>query len=154
MDEDIYLDRYKKEYQDKLALELQHRFPTLFPEGFSGGFLCPPGWIELVERTCVSLEKYLETRPDRESDIWYVKEKYGGLRIGALVKDEEFQSILQQAERASYKICEQCGEPGVLRYGSWWRTLCEQHAEGRLPQVEHFEGDEELHSWAKNWKGF
>ena len=153
---DVYLERYGKEYQDALAKRFADEFPDVYPEGFSDSFLCPPGWIGLLEETSQKLSEYLKSNPNLRSDIWGIKEKYGELRFvtSLRVKDEGFRKIINQAERESYKICEQCGRAGILRHGSWWRTLCEPHAGGRLPQVELFKGDEELYTWAKNWKGF
>jgi hypothetical protein len=60
-----------------------------------------------------------------------VKEKFGGLRIYTDVYDEEVDKVLMSLEIDSFNICEVCGDAGKLRGGSWYRTLCEDHADGK-----------------------
>ena len=57
-----------------------------------------------------------------------VKEKFGGLRFYQICGDEFVMGAVALAERMSYTICEECGEPGKLRSGGWMRTLCDRHA--------------------------
>lgn len=33
--------------------------------------------------------------------------------------------LVEEAERASESVCEDCGKPGRLRAGGWYRTLCD-----------------------------
>jgi hypothetical protein len=40
--------------------------------------------------------------------------------------EEKIFDIVMKAEQDSYKICEQCGQPGKTRGGGWVRTLCEK----------------------------
>jgi hypothetical protein len=73
--------------------------------------------------------------------IVQVKEKFAGLRvyIDAYEIDEthpvhQFEKFLHEAERRSFKICETCGRPGVVRGKRWYYTSCDEHAEpGDLP---------------------
>jgi hypothetical protein len=70
--------------------------------------------------------------------IVQVKEKWGGLRVytGAFYDDaahNEFDKFLIEMEKQSFTICETCGNPGKLRSGGWYRTLCDEHANGREP---------------------
>lgn len=58
-----------------------------------------------------------------------IKEKFGGLRFYVGAGNEAIWNRIQQAENKSFKICEECGKPGELRYGGWMRTLCDKHAE-------------------------
>lgn len=69
-----------------------------------------------------------------------VKEKFGGLRFyyhfesnpDAVDVDQEYtkeickeiQGAVDFAESLSFKICEECGNPGKVRGGGWVRTLC------------------------------
>ena len=74
--------------------------------------------------------------------IVQVKEKWGGLRVytGAFYDDAvhtEFDKFLIEMEKQSFTICETCGKPGKLRSGGWYRTVCDEHANGREP-VEPF----------------
>jgi hypothetical protein len=36
-----------------------------------------------------------------------------------------------EAKVESLHTCEVCGQPGTRRYGSWIRTLCDEHARDR-----------------------
>jgi hypothetical protein len=86
------------------------------------------GWAGLVNEAFDKLEA-------SESFIVVdqVKEKYGGLRIYTSPYDVDFDKIIEDIERRSFEICEECGEAGKLRGGGWYRTLCEAHANGREP---------------------
>lgn len=86
------------------------------------------GWAGLVNEVFDELEK---SRPLVLVD--QVKEKYGGLRIYTSPYEEEFDKLIQSIERRSFEICEECGQVGKLRGGEWYKTLCEEHADGREP---------------------
>jgi len=58
-----------------------------------------------------------------------VKEKFGQLRFYADGGDAYTRGVLSMAEAMSYSMCEECGAPGVVRRGGWWRTLCDTHAD-------------------------
>jgi hypothetical protein len=59
-----------------------------------------------------------------------VKEKFGTLRYYADVPEtcdyNATYMLIDESERASASICEQCGQPGTLRKGNWWRTACDE----------------------------
>ena len=55
-----------------------------------------------------------------------VKEKYGELCFYMTSATDEMFKLIDQAERESKTICEDCGQPGKLRKGSWLRTLCDK----------------------------
>ena len=57
-----------------------------------------------------------------------VKEKFGGLRFYHVNGDEFVSGAVALAEKMSYTICEECGQPGKLRNTTWMRTLCDMHA--------------------------
>lgn len=38
---------------------------------------------------------------------------------------EKISTLIDEAERNSYKICEKCGNPGEPRGGGWIQTLCD-----------------------------
>ena len=94
------------------------------------------GWASLLDELFDVLDT-MQAPPK----IIQVKEKWGGLRVydsGVYLTDTdnpdaEFERVLRDIERRSFTICETCGEQGVLRKGSWIRTLCDVHAEGREP---------------------
>jgi hypothetical protein len=66
-----------------------------------------------------------------EYTLHQVKEKYGTLRYCSdpcgkhRDVDDEFEELIDQAEKRSAHICEDCGADGKhCRSGGWYRTLC------------------------------
>ena len=98
-----------------------------------GALVCVgAGWADLVRRFYNAREALGTT-----VGVMQVKEKYGGLRIYTDYMHDELDEIITELERESFTICEECGEPGQLRTGSWYRTLCDIHANGR-PAADPF----------------
>ena len=60
-----------------------------------------------------------------------VKEKFGGLRFYVGAGNPVIWNRIQEAEKESYKTCEECGAPGQLRTDGWMKTLCEEHGKDR-----------------------
>lgn len=83
----------------------------------------PPGWSKLVTKLIEDLFAL-----GWDGGVLQVKEKFGGLRFYIANGNKEIRDRITKAENESYKICEQCGEPGELYVTGWWRTLCEKHA--------------------------
>lgn len=83
------------------------------------------GWESLVNSAYDELEKYPTLK------VVQVKEKFGGLRIYTDGYIEEFEDFLINIGKASFHMCEECGAPGNLRGGGWYKTLCEEHSNGR-----------------------
>ncbi len=59
--------------------------------------------------------------------VQQIKEKFGGLRFYVHGGDDAVHGMIHLAEKISYKICEECGDRGERRSGSWIRTLCDEH---------------------------
>jgi hypothetical protein len=83
---------------------------------------------------------------DKRSTMQYpptiiqVKEKFGGLRIYYAYPTDDgtgFEDLVIKIEKQSYTVCEECGKPGSLRKSGWYRTLCDDHANG-TPAIEPF----------------
>ena len=83
------------------------------------------GWHSLIDEVFDALEKKFSM-----VKIIQVKEKFGGLRIYTDYLNDDFDKIIQNVSEKSFTICETCGAAGNLRDGSWYRTLCETHANG------------------------
>lgn len=94
---------------------------------------CSEGWhplILLLHNRLVGID------PDYR--VLQVKEKLGGLRY-YIQPSQGLDEVLyrrlfdveDEAEAESFHICEVCGQPGQLRGGSWYRTLCDLHDEER-----------------------
>ena len=60
-----------------------------------------------------------------------VKEKFGGLRFYVYVASDELYLAIDDAEELSFTICEECGDPGEPRGGSWIKTQCDECAQCR-----------------------
>ena len=88
------------------------------------GVECGAGWGRLIE-------PLMQRCAAEGVTILQIKEKFGGLRFYVGKSSASLREMIDQAENASYSICEDCGAPGRLRGGSWLRTLCDVHAEGR-----------------------
>lgn len=88
------------------------------------------GWKKLV----LELTKKLDALKIKFT-IGQIKEKFGGLRYYAQIDDqdvaeevlEKFIGLIDDAEAASFDICEDCGEPGFRASPwGWISTLCER----------------------------
>lgn len=84
---------------------------------------CPKGWYSLVDPLIKMVEEL-------GGKVYQMKEKFGGLRFYYSCHDLDgsFRKMVDQAEEASYTICQECGQPGELdKDGSWLRTSCDTH---------------------------
>ena len=69
--------------------------------------------------------------------IIQVKEKWGGLRIYADYYVKEIEDVIREVCEQSLSMCETCGSPaGLVKKGTWYQTLCEEHRGEWIP-VEH-----------------
>src|SRR3989304_5951278 len=77
-----------------------------------------PGWAGIVG----DLWDYVKAQ-DPPIAVNQVKEKFGGLRFysGGVSEDivDAVNVRIAEAEAQSYKTCETCGQPGLLRGGGW-----------------------------------
>lgn len=105
------------------------------------------GWNEIIWNLCHELKQILEKNntPLSSFVVAQVKEKFGGLRFyydldaprNSELAEEIFDAV-NAAEKKSYKVCLNCGEPGVRRDTRWITTLCDKHfkeIEERLRQT-------------------
>lgn len=114
--------------------ELQQKFYDRWPEWFRGknegmranlmcfGFSHGDGWFDLEWKLCEALEA-LGVGP--EYKIFQIKEKFGTLRWYDNGVSEAGHALVHEAEKESAKTCEECGQPGTIRSGGWYRTLCD-----------------------------
>ena len=56
-----------------------------------------------------------------------IKEKFGTLRAYIDGGDNTIAEIIHFAETMSNTTCEECGNIGTQRQGSWMKTLCDRH---------------------------
>jgi hypothetical protein len=85
------------------------------------GFACGEGWATLLDEAFGALRAL-----GWNGEIHQIKEKFGTLRFYvAQDGDQRFRPIIEKAEAASTRTCEECGAPGTLcGLTSWWHTLC------------------------------
>jgi hypothetical protein len=95
-----------------------------FAPGWPDEIRCGPGWNKLLAELDVALAAI-----DPEYRVYQVKEKFGGLRFYVAdgpARSTEFENLVNEAEAASFRTCEECGGAGATGragYG-WVRTLC------------------------------
>lgn len=103
------------------------------------GFSVGDGWFTLIKELSEKLEplinEWIKENPkpkdEEEAELWYyprasqVKEKFGGLRFYLSSGTDEMYDLCHEAEKKSYSICENCGEPGKQRDDGWIFTLCD-----------------------------
>lgn len=85
---------------------------------------CGNGWVPLIDNLITELcalgwDKHVEQ----------IKEKFGGLRFYIGGATPEMHDLINRAEDASIKICEECGKEGKRSdWGKYWiKTLCPKH---------------------------
>jgi hypothetical protein len=111
--------------------DYQKKYPNLFREHPRSGFEAGPGWEKLIDTLCSVLERDILHLPEEVmADVYcdQVKEKFGGLRFYMSQSTPHMDGAISLAESMSFHICEDCGMPGQLRIGGWYRTLCNEHA--------------------------
>lgn len=92
--------------------------------------LIPPGWHSLVQ-------PLIDRCAQEGVLIQKVKQKHGGLRFYVGTCSDETHALIQTAQRKSFQICEECGNPATLRHDrDYIRTLCDQHAAARPEDPE------------------
>lgn len=92
--------------------------PPIIARGFC---TCGPGWLGLIKQLIDNLIK-----DGWNKEICQVKEKFGGLRFYTNELSDAGHQLVKNAESMSYKICEECGEPGKTRGRGWVQTLCDK----------------------------
>lgn len=115
---------------------------SAYPEAFSGfrgrgkdpDFLLPvgPGWWPILRDLLRRLKALDEERADGETaQIFQIKEKFGGLRVYTFQYFPGYSEAMTEAEKQSYRVCEECGAPAGRYSDGWILTLCEEHARVR-----------------------
>lgn len=117
----------KKELEEKLYVKYPNLFKQrIFPPIQSSmywGICCGDGWYDLLDKLC----KYIN-KNDNTIEIVQVKEKFGGLRVYVNHAKNETLDKLEEFERLSYKICEECGSTENVKQTTfgWTQTLCKK----------------------------
>ena len=124
----------------KLDKQLCEKYPKLFKQrnkpmtetAMCWGFECGDGWYTLIDTLCGTIQSYIDNNQHLnvpQVEVVQVKEKFGGLRFYTHGGNDKIDGMIWLAESMSYRICEECGNPGRVRKGSWIRSLCDNHAD-------------------------
>jgi hypothetical protein len=83
--------------------------------------LVGPGWSYLIDKLYNQFNQ--EEIPVFVSTV---KEKYGTLRVYVGYASEEILEFIDEVEKESSQVCEQCGSPGrAWTLCGWIQTLCD-----------------------------
>jgi len=87
---------------------------------------CEQGWFTLLDKLCSEIQREIDRDPYNIPQVHasQVKEKFGGLRFYYSGGNQKIAALVQEGERLSVEVCEQCGDKGKIRNASWIRTLC------------------------------
>lgn len=129
-----------------------------------------PGWIGIVADYCDQL-RALQVYHFVDA-LRRCKEKFGSLRlytrsdISTLTTLQVYwlSRIHEHARRRSLRTCQECGQPGRLRWGSYAATLCDRHShlvgEPRMedgfildPDRQKMRADGTVAEWPENFIG-
>jgi len=137
----------------KTIAEIKEKYPELLK---TARMEIPEGWETLLAQTLRVMGKWLWYDGSTKKEVTaldfvrviQVKEKFGGLRLyfdlhsaphDHLGEDisrqtnERLRGVVDFAESLSYTICQDCGEPGVIRnINGYYATLCDKHHEAEL----------------------
>lgn len=112
----LYIDRHK----------------SIKESNMGWGFECGDGWYDILYQLSTKLEPLI-AKMSHHSKIdcplpraIQVKEKFGTLRFYLNHATDKMYNIVLNAEKKSAFVCEQCGNSGKIRDGSWLRTLCDK----------------------------
>ena len=102
------------------------------------GIECGPGWRDLLDALCLSLEALAEPDGPQVAAV-IIKEKFGTLRVQASNASPAQRGAIDLANRISTRICECCGRPSIPNENmgnEWSASRCRDHAQEEDP-VSH-----------------
>lgn len=134
--------------REDLEQQLYERYPIIFKD-HQIPMQCGDGWYGILDCMFGRMQAHIIGR--QKSIVWatrqqeigkldgqipprveavipqQIKEKFGTLRVYYNGGDDAIHGISAMAEAMSSIICEECGNSGTIRNGTWVRTLCNQH---------------------------
>ena len=127
-----------KELDKQLCLECPNLYAdrnlSIMQTCMAWGFDCMDGWFPIIRDLSLKLEAIIAAMPEGERGGYkaaQVKEKFGTLRFYMTAETDEMERLICEAESASARTCEYCGQPGKLRTKGWLFTLCDKCDEER-----------------------
>ena len=129
----------------ELDERLCQKYPLIFQGRTDGdprrtlmcyGFCHGDGWFNIIENLSAKIQTYCDEKKSQGEDFQVVavqvKEKFGGLRIYTDYGNVELDKVIHDVGIESVTTCEQCGIAGKIRGDSWYKTLCDTHANNSL----------------------
>jgi len=118
------LELHKKRKEERM-IELSDLYARIDDKN-KNGCGCGKGWYNLLKELDVKLSQI-----DPTYTVYQFKEKFGILRFYAECHSDndndkqKFKDVVNEAQQASSKICENCGKPGTSNNSRLWvKTLC------------------------------
>lgn len=96
----------------------ESRYPMMF------GIETGEGWHDLIFNTCQKIQDWCDK--NRQIRFTQIKEKFGALVIYCEGYPDEVDYIIEEAEKESMTICENCGsKENVKPTRGWINYLCD-----------------------------
>jgi len=125
--------------REELENKLYEKYPKLFAQRnlpdtislMSYGIGVGDGWYNIMNVLCWTIQNYVDyqQRKDpeyKQVEFFQIKEKFGGLRVYTSGADEVVNNLIIFAENMANVTCEQCGNPGKIRYTGWNTCRCDE----------------------------
>lgn len=118
--------------EPKKEKELFEKYPKLFRQKdlpmsqtcLCWGAECGSGWYDLIDTMCSTIENHCKNAK-LKCEFVQIKEKFGRLRVYEEGGDDFIRGVISMAEHISGRICERCGNPGMItKQGGWLRCEC------------------------------
>jgi len=109
----------------------RNRYGDMRTTAMVWGFECGDGWKSLIRQLSEKLETMILQIPEEERKLFcasQVKEKFGSLRFYMSGATDEMYKAIDDAEKESVTICEECGKKGKIRSNGWLMCLCRKCA--------------------------
>jgi len=107
--------------------ELIEKYSKIFNRDiYNLGWHIPETWIPLVNELCTEIQKQCD-KQDFQITCSQMKEKFGGLRFYVHIATPEIWELIDQCERKSIEICQECGckNCNVSPTSGWIIYLCD-----------------------------
>jgi hypothetical protein len=108
----------------KRYAEICASYPKIFPDR-PVVFVCGEGWFRLIEKMCCDLQAAADAGQIEQPTIGDVKEKFGTMRVSIRAYEAEASAIVEAAEVAADRTCDQCGRSGRIRKNGWMAVRCD-----------------------------
>ena len=89
-------------------------------------FECGDGWYNMIDELSDRITKLCKKKDIEIPEVFQVKSKWAELRYYLdFHADDEIDTIIDEYEYKSSKICEKCGKPGEIYRAGWCICYCE-----------------------------